>query len=224
MENILDNNTPAPAGRFSGGNLARAWLVLVLALVLGAALAAVQVHLSPIIAANKRNETLRQIPALVGLDPATLKPGSLEIRSGVLEVPANGAARFYRVFMVRREGRPAGWVVKTAGQGYADRIEVLIGFDPGVTAITGLFILEQKETPGLGAKIALPSWRCQFVGKKTATRLTVVKGGGAEAGGIDAVSGATISSRSVVRIVNRTVHDLAGRLTPEAVRFAGGES
>ncbi len=224
METVLHDNRSGPPGRRLGGNLTRAWLVLVLALVLGAALAAVQVHLSPIVAANKRNETLRQIPALVGLDPATVKPGSLQIRPGTLEVTAGGATRFYRVFMVRHEGRLAGWVARAAGQGYADRIEMLIGFDPGVTAITGLFILEQKETPGLGAKIALPSWRRQFVGKKTVTRLTVVKGRGAEAGGIDAVSGATISSRSVVRIVNRTVHDLAGRLTPEAVRFAGGES
>ena len=172
-------------------------------------------------APNKRNETLRQVPALVGLDAATLKPGSLQIRAGILKVPADGAARFYRVFMVRHGGRPAGWVAKTAGQGYADRIEALIGFDPGVTTITGLFILEQKETPGLGAKIALPSWRRQFAGRKTGVPLQVVKGRGAKAGGIDAVSGATISSRSVVRIVNRTVSDLAGRLTPAAVRFAG---
>ncbi len=224
MEDTLDHSAPDPAGRLGDGNLARAWLVLVLALVLGAALAAVQVYLSPIIAANKRNETLRQVPALVGIDPASLKPGALEIRSGIFEVPANGAARFYRVFLVRRGGRPAGWVVRTAGQGYADRIEALIGFDPGVTAITGLFILEQKETPGLGAKIVLPSWRRQFVGRRTAVPLEVVKGRGAKGQGIDAVSGATISSRSVVRIVNRTVRDLAGRLTPEAVRFSGGGS
>ncbi len=224
MENILNDNASGPDGRLRHSNLGRAWLVLVLALVLGAALAAVQVRLSPIIAANKLDETLRQVPTLVGLDRAALKPGAVEIKPGTIEVRAGGGTRFYRVFMVRHEGRPAGWVAKSAGQGYADRIEVLIGFDPATTAITGLFILEQKETPGLGAKIALPSWRRQFVGRKTAVRLEVIKGRGGGSGGIDAVSGATISSRSVVRIVNRTVGDLAGQLTPAAVRFSGEKS
>jgi electron transport complex protein RnfG len=223
MEHVLQDKAPQPAGRLQNSNLAQAWLVLVLALVLGAALAAVQVRLSPIIAANKLNETLRQVPELVGLKAADLKPGAMIITPGTIGVNKNGNTAFYRLYRVLHEGRPAGWVVKAAGQGYADRIEVLIGFDPGLNTITGLFILEQKETPGLGAKVARSSWRGQFVGRKTGVPLVVVKGRSDGSDGIDAVSGATISSRSVVRIVNRAVSDLAGRLTPDAVRFSGGK-
>ena len=221
MEQTL---APPPAGRFRHSHLAQAWLVLVLALVFGAALAAVQVTLSPIIAANKMNETLEKVPELVWgrADARKLVAGraAIDITPGIIEIKKKTNTTSYSLFRVAYQGKPAGWVVKTGGQGYADRIEMLIGFDPHVAAITGLFVIEQKETPGLGAKIISPHWRDQFVGKKTATPLTVVKGGIQKAQDIDALTGATISSRSVVRIVNRTVSDLAGELTPAAVRFS----
>ncbi len=224
MEHILTDNTAGPAGRFRNSNLAQAWLVLVLALIFGAILAAVQVNLSPIIAANKMNETLEKVPELVwgsaGARQMAAKPVDTDIIPGTIEIQKNGATSFYSLFHVVSQGKPAGWVVKTEGQGYADRIELLIGFNPDTTTIKGLFILGQKETPGLGANIILPRWRQQFIGKATGRPLTVVKGGVPESHTIDAITGATISSRSVVRMVNRTMDDLAGELTPEAVRFS----
>ncbi len=215
MEQILTNNNTVPSGRIRNSNLAQAWLVLVLALIFGAMLAAVQVKLSPIIAANKLNETLEKVPELVrgGTDI------DLDISPGTLSVQRDGATSFYHLFRVTAKGQPVGWVVKTEGQGYADRIELLIGFNPDLTAISGLFTLVQKETPGLGANIVSPGWRKQFIGKTTARPLTVVKGGASAPDEIDAITGATISSRSVVGLVNRTIKDLAGKLTLEAVRF-----
>jgi electron transport complex protein RnfG len=224
MEHTLTDNSAGPAGRFRNSNLAQAWLVLVLALIFGAILAAIQVKLSPIIAANKMNETLEKIPELVWGDAAArhmaAKSGDTQITPGTIEVQKNGTASFYSLFQVTSKGEPAGWVVKTTGQGYADRIELLMGFNPEVTAITGLFILEQKETPGLGAKIVLPHWQKQFIGKETDPPLTVVKNGVSTSQGIDAITGATISSRSVVGMVNRTMDDLAGKLTASSVRFS----
>jgi electron transport complex protein RnfG len=99
-------------------------------------------------------------------------------------------------------------VVKTAGQGYSDKVELLLGLDPTFTKITGLFILEQKETPGLGNKMIFPEWRGQFIGKPTAPPLKVVKTGAQAKNEIDAITGATISSRSVVSIVNGAVQAL----------------
>jgi SepF-like predicted cell division protein (DUF552 family) len=64
--------------------------------LVGAALAAVQVRLSPIIAANKLNETLRQVPELVGLKAADLKPGAMIITPGTIGVNKNGNTAFYR--------------------------------------------------------------------------------------------------------------------------------
>ncbi len=223
MEQIQTDQSPMPAGWIRNSNLAQAWLVLVLALIFGASLAAVQVKLSPLIAANKMNETIEKVPELIWgagkTGPATA-PGKLEITPGTIKIEKNGATAFYTLFRVDAQGKPAGWVVKTIGQGYGDRIELLLGLNPDQTAITGLFILDQKETPGLGGNIVTPRWRKQFVGKATGQPLKVIKGGTPAANTIDAITGATISSRSVVGMINRTLGDLAGKLASPAVQFS----
>ncbi|MFO7557759.1 MAG: FMN-binding protein [Desulfobacterales bacterium] len=189
----------------------QAWLVLLLALFFGASLAGVQLVLAPKIKQNKMNETLQKVPNLIPGPSQKERSGKmprLEIIPETVEVRKNGRKKFYSVFHASRNGRPAGWVVKSSGQGYADRIELLIGFDPLVNAITGLFILEQKETPGLGNKIIQKEWTNQFLQKKTDQEITAVKTNAAASNEIDAITGATISSRSVCAIINNTVGDL----------------
>lgn len=224
MEPTPNDQVPASNGGWKNSNLVQAWLVLLLALCFGSALAAVQVNLSGIISANKLNETLDRAPELVpGTGSGTaagqastaveVAPGSVSINTGTKTVT-------YPLYRVSRNGTLAGWVLKAGGQGYADKIELLLGLDPDQETITGLFVLEQKETPGLGNKIITPEWRGQFVGKKTKAPLTVVKKGKAD-NAIDAITGATISSRSVTAIVNRTIGDVRGRLTPANIHMDG---
>jgi len=208
-------------GGFQKSFLAQAWLVLVLAISFGSALAFVQVSLSEVIAANKLNETLTQVPELVwGEDAAQYVADNsipLEIIPGTVSLKKGQKTTYYSLYRVTRGDVMSGWVVKANGQGYADKIEVLIGVDPDVETITGLFILEQKETPGLGNKITFPVWLEQFTGKKTATPFVVVKEKNTIPNTIDAVTGATISSRSVAGIVNQTVIDIKGRLSSRTV-------
>lgn len=224
MEQVLNNIPAGPMDRFRNSNLAQAWLVLLLAMSFGAALAAVQVNLSGIIAANKLNETLEKIPELV-LGPTkdqttTADASALKIKPGTMRIEKQDKTKTYAVYQATRKGQPVGWVVKAGGQGYADKIELLVGLDPQIETITGLFILEQKETPGLGNKIIFPEWRGQFIGQKTLKPLTVVKGvSTANGNAIDAITGATISSRAVTDIVNRTTDDMKGQLTPSSVQF-----
>lgn len=197
-------------------NLAQAWLVLVLATVFGTALAGIQIKLNPVIEANKTRETMEKIPGLV-LDRANAADAAetLDIRSRVIEVEKNGIRKFYPVYDVRlKDGSLAGHVAKSSGQGYADKIEVLLGLDAGGNTITGLFILDQKETPGLGNRILEKPWREQFVKKSSGTPLVVVKTGAGQNHEIDGISGATISSRSVTHIVNTIIADIRPRLVP----------
>ena len=198
-------------------NLAQAWLVLLLATLFGTTLAGIQAKLGPIIEENKVKETMAKIPVLVlGEDLAAeiaADNQTLTIKSRVVEVKKNGTIKYYTVYDAwLPEGKMVGHVVKADGQGYADKIELLVGLDAQGKSITGLFILEQKETPGLGAKILEDAWRGQFKEKSTAKTLSVVKGGGAKADEIDAISGATISSRSVTGIVNTVAADVAPQL------------
>ena len=228
MEQTLKVRPPGMAGGFKNSNLAQAWLILVLALIFGAALAAVQVNLSQTIRNNKLKETLERIPELVwGADQAGKIPNrdsALDIAPGTVAVAKDGQTAYYQLYRVSLAGRLSGWVVKAGGQGYADKIELLIGLDPAAETITGLFILEQKETPGLGNKISVARWRNQFIQKSTELPLTVVKGKSPTSNSIDAVTGATISSRSVTGIVNRTIDDLKGRLNPANIQFSERQS
>jgi electron transport complex protein RnfG len=198
-------------------NLAQAWLVLLLATLFGTALAGIQAKLGPVIEANKVKETMAKIPVLVlGEDLAAELADdnqTLTIKSRVVKVKKNGITKFYTVYDAwLPEGKMVGHVVKADGQGYADKIELLVGIDAQGERITGLFVLDQKETPGLGAKILEHAWRGQFKEKSTAKHLSVVKGGRAEEDEIDAISGATISSKSVTGIVNSAVGDVVSHL------------
>jgi electron transport complex protein RnfG len=224
MEPTVNDQAPVSNGGWKNSNLVQAWLVLLLALCFGSALAAVQVNLSGIISANKLNETLDRAPELVpgagGAAESKEVRAAVEVAPGSISVNSGAKSVSYPLYRVLRNGTLAGWVLKAGGQGYADRVELLLGLDPDQETITGLYILEQKETPGLGNKIITPEWRGQFVGKKTKAPLVVVKKGKAD-NAIDAITGATISSRSVTAIVNRTIGDVKGRLIPANIRLDG---
>ena len=184
--------------------LKQAWLVIVLSLGFGAALAAVQSSLGPKIAANKLAETMRQVPLLV--------PGTAADKTTAITVEDTVVYRAQNA-----SGKLAGWVIPARGQGFADTIELLIGLDASGETITGLFVLAQKETPGLGDFIT-GKWREQFAGKKTLAPLTVVKKmpGTVADSEIAAVTGATISSESVKNIVNAAVEKFRGKLPADA--------
>lgn len=167
-----------------------AWLVIALSLGFGAALAGVQSGLSARIAENKLNDSLSQVPALV--------PGSTR---GVREV-SDGRTVYQAL---DEAGQRAGWVVPGTGQGFADRIEVLVGMDAAAERITGIYVLDQKETPGLGDNVTRADWRSQFAGKSARSPLRVVKTGARSAEEIDGYTGATISSEAVTRAVNEAV-------------------
>ena len=180
--------------------LGQAWLVLVLALCFGAALAGVELGLSGRIEANKRKETEDQFPKLV---PNAAAGEKMEIAGYVVYAVKNNTDQH------------VGWVVKASGQGYADRIELLIGLGPMGERITGLWVLDQKETPNLGNKIVDEEFRRPFFTgwMSTSRKVRPVKGKPDRPNRIQAVSGATISSQAVCDIVNRATKKLRDELS-----------
>ncbi len=203
----------------------QAWLVLVLAMLYGAALAGVHMQFSPKIEENKINETRQKVPELVlGEEQAKQEAAVLSLTSEQTMITVDqggGRTISYSVFKASAADKIKGWVAKASAQGYADKVELLIGMSPEADKITGLFILDQKETPGLGAKIVEPSWRGQFVGRSTAQPFQAVKTKASQPFEIDAITGATISSKTVCGIVNKTVADLK---QPLVERLAAGNA
>ncbi len=186
----------------------QAWLVILLALLYGAGLAAVQMGLGERIQENKRQETYRQIPKLVkGADPAQVQEHFVELKG-----------RKHKIYKVlSKQKQHIGWVLPAAGQGFADKIEILIGTDTQLNTILGLFVLSQKETPGLGNFITEAWFRDRFKMQALDQPLTVIKAGlKAGPGQIEALTGATISSEAVSGIVNKAIAQFGSKLREES--------
>jgi electron transport complex protein RnfG len=96
-----------------------------------------------------------------------------------------------------------GYAIPAEGPGFQDNIRLIYGYLPGTKRIVGMKVLESRETPGLGDKIYKDD---KFVGEfrdlAVEPQVVVVKGHGADPNQVDAITGATISSKSVVKIVN----------------------
>ncbi|MEA2080110.1 MAG: FMN-binding protein, partial [Pseudomonadota bacterium] len=124
-----------------------------------------------------------------------------------------------------QQGRLTGVALEAAAQGYQDVIRVLYSFDPACQCIRGIQVLKMAETPGIGDKIAKdPQFQENFVeldarlkadGSALANDIVMVKHGTrTEPWQIDAISGATISSKAVARMLN----DSAQQMLPTIMR------
>jgi electron transport complex protein RnfG len=110
------------------------------------------------------------------------------------------------------EGRRVGFAIAMSEPGFQDAIEIIFGFDPAQAATLGLVILGSRETPGLGDKIEAASWLGQFRG--LAAPLVPVKAGrSGKPREVDMITGATISSRSVISAINKGIARWSPRLS-----------
>ena len=105
------------------------------------------------------------------------------------------------VWEAKQAANVVGHVLAASTQGYSGPIESLVGLDPA-GAVSGVRVLVQTETPGLGAKVASPGFLAQYEGRK-AEELALKKDD--PAGKIDAVTAATISSRALTNAVRKAV-------------------
>lgn len=109
------------------------------------------------------------------------------------------------VYPARKDGELVGYAVNTyTNKGFSGYINLMTGFSPD-GSIINISVLQQKETPGLGTKMAEPSFKDQFNKKNPATFPLKVKKDG---GPVDAITAATISSRAFCDAVQRAFNTL----------------
>jgi len=112
-----------------------------------------------------------------------------------------------------------GIAAEAAAQGYAGIIRLLYGYDPDCECITGIKVIKLSETPGLGDKIITDQEfvanfdhldaRLNSSGTTLANPIVTVKHGAkTQPWQIDAISGATISSRAVGKALNQSAQVL----------------
>ncbi len=113
-----------------------------------------------------------------------------------------------------------GYAVPSSGPGFQDTIKLIYGLDPSGQRVLGMTVLESRETPGLGDKIYKdPKFVAEFRDLAVEPLIELIKGHGPSPNQVDAITGATISSRAVVKILNQANAVWRPRLA--ALRAAG---
>jgi electron transport complex protein RnfG len=98
-------------------------------------------------------------------------------------------------------GETVGYTLNMVSSGYGGDLEVAVGISNDGT-VSGIKILKHAETPGLGANAKNPSFSDQYKGKSVNTMIEVVKTPPTADEEIQAITGATITSRAVTKAVN----------------------
>ncbi|MEW6513682.1 MAG: FMN-binding protein [Pseudomonadota bacterium] len=133
-----------------------------------------------------------------------------------------GAIKFYAGH--DQDGKLAGIAAEGAAKGYADIVRILFAWDPATGKVTGFGVVSSRETPGIGDKIVVDkNFLANFPldakltddGKALAHEIRTVKNGSkANPWEIDAIAGATITSRAVGKAINDTAQALLPRIRP----------
>lgn len=158
------------------------------------------------IAANEREALLRSLYSV--LDPALRDRGLAPTQVKATDPQLLGSEQPVDVFVVMTEsGRPeAAIFVPIAPDGYNAPIRLLVGVSPeGV--LTGVRVLDHRETPGLGDAIELrkSDWIRQFDGKRLGEPPEPLWAVDKDGGVFDSLTGATVTPRAIVRAVRNTL-------------------
>jgi len=152
-------------------------------------------------------QRLAKMAALAEILPTQSYDNSLLDKQITLDDPLLGNRTPTPAYIATLKEEPVAVILQaTAPDGYSGAIELLIGIMAD-GRLSGVRVLQHKETPGLGDKIELSKsdWITSFTGKSldnpTAERWTVKK----DRGDFDQFAGATITPRAVVKAVQRAL-------------------
>lgn len=179
----------------------------------------------PAITLNKKRAVERAVFAVI---PGAVTSREFIVSRGGVRSPTEAVADGIRVYAAYDgEGRLKGVAAEAAARGYADVLRLLYGFNVDCQCIVGVKVIQTRETPGIGDKISTDA---AFLRNFTALEarlnadgtalvnaiVTVRHGTKSKAWEIDAISGATVTSRAVGRALNESAQRLAPRVIPHA--------
>jgi electron transport complex protein RnfG len=160
----------------------------IIGILSGGLLAFVNGWADPLIKANQKAETEKAI-FLVNPEGKSYS----KIESKLLEA--------YKV--LDESNKLIGYSIAREGNGFQGKIRIMIGVSENLESINSIEILEQTETPGLGTKVTEEPFTSQFKSLETSPIVEWVKAvPPSKPNEIQAVTGATISSKAVVQIIN----------------------
>jgi electron transport complex protein RnfG len=126
----------------------------------------------------------------------------------ILKASETGFSRNTPVYLATKNNTPAIAIFETTTlKGYSGAIKIIIGVRYNDLSISGVRVIQHKETPGLGDKMEIKksdwvlSFNDKFLGKPELKGWKVKKDGG----DFDQFTGATITPRAIVNAVRSTL-------------------
>lgn len=125
-----------------------------------------------------------------------------------INVPTTGTP--VTAFRALQGEKTVGWGFLLSGPGFQDKIEIVAATNPEITELLGIEVLDQKETPGLGAEMSKPFFTEQFIGLSVANEIGYIKNVKPAAGAnqVQALSAATISTEKLLIIINKSIKEI----------------
>lgn len=155
-----------------------------------------------------KGEVMRAAVQEVLRGPTTFD--TLYLRDGALTkaLPSGTSPRALEKIYLGRDaaGRAMGFAISATESGFQEPITVMFGYDAATREVIAMRVIANKETPGLGDKIEKDSaFVKEFEG--SLVPLAGIKRGAATASSSDVemITGATISSRAVIGIINNAI-------------------
>jgi len=187
------------------------------ATLIGGILATVYKAAAPQIEANRLAEEKRAIFEVL--------PDAVRYETIEALLPGDKGEKVVKIFKgFDSDEDLVGYAYTVAGPGFQAIIKMMVGVEPDYKKLRGMQVLEQLETPGLGNKILYDEFRDQFKGLELEPKVEYVKNKKPERPNeIQAITGATITSKSVVNIINKDSKKVIGYLKGHEGQAAGGE-
>lgn len=188
-------------------------------------------YTKPLIEENKR----------LGIEKAVLQviPGAASYKHMVLTdkelLPETANATGTNVYVgYDASGKFVGLAAEGGAQGYADIIQIIYGYKPDCECVTGIKVIKLAETPGLGDKIItdknfvanFDALEVKLNAEKSALANAVVAvkhGSKQNPWEVDAISGATISSKAVAKGINNSAQALLPKIAPFLPQLQGAK-
>lgn len=186
----------------------------------------------PAVKNNKRiaieRAVFKVIPKAKKVEAFDALPGGAGISPAKGDDIPRGAFRFYATY--DEAGIFAGVAAEGVSNGYAGPVRVMFAYSPDCQCITGFSVVSMNETPGIGDKILkekhflanftqLDVRLNQEMAMLANEVVTVKQGSKTQPWQIDAIAGATVTSRAVGKGINDAVKVLLPRLLPNVEKI-----
>ena len=188
------------------------------AIIVGAALAGFFQLVYPRIEANRIAEEKRAIFSVL------TKARDYEIIEK--EITGKKGPEVLRIFKGKDGvGTTVGYAFVAKGPGFQGIVSMMVGLNIDMATLSGMKVLDQVETPGLGNKIVEDKFQNQFKGLAIKPKITYIKNKKPEdPNQIQAITGATISSAAVADIINKRIVVVLSELEADGIAAVPEES